>query len=137
MSNAAVSSNPAAAANAGAEKKVTMLIIISSPPYNGSDVAWNALRLAKTALAHNDKVRVFLINEGVDTGRAGIKPPENFFNLAEMLAEAAAAGAEVLYCKTCIDRCGVGEGEMIAGIRPGSMALLHEWIVSSEKVITF
>ena len=119
------------------KKKLSILIIVSSAPYNGSDVAWNALRLAKTALAHDDLVRVFLINEGVDTGRAGIKPPENFFNLSQMLAEVAAAGGDVLYCKTCIDRCGVGEGDMIPGIKPGSMALLHEWIVSSEKVITF
>ena len=125
-----------ASTKAGTEKK-SMLIIISSPPYKGSDAAWNALRLAKTALAHEDNVRLFLINEGVDAGRAGLKPPENFFNLSEMLAEVAAAGADILYCKTCIDRCGVGEGEMIPVIKAGSMALLHEWVVTTDKIITF
>ncbi|MDH5679899.1 MAG: DsrE family protein [Nitrospinota bacterium] len=117
--------------------KPSLLIIISSPPYNGSDAAWNSLRLAKTAAAHDDKVRVFLINEGTDIGRQGLQPPENFFNLTEMLAETVAAGVEVQYCKTCIDRCGVGEGEMIQGIAPGSMAILHEWIMTSDKVVTF
>jgi len=119
------------------ENRISILIIISSAPYAGSDVAWNALRLAKTALAHDDVTRIFLINEGVDTGRAGLKPPENFFNLSEILAETVAAGADVLYCKTCIDRCGVGDGEMISGIKPGSMALLHEWVVASDKIVTF
>lgn len=115
----------------------SMLIIISSPPYGGSDAVWNSLRLAKTAAGKDDKVRVFLINEGTDTGRKELAPPENFFNLAEMLAEVAKEGAEVLYCKTCIDRCGIGGGEMIDEIKPGSMALLYEWIGDSDKVVTF
>ncbi len=115
----------------------SLLIVISSPPYGGSDAAWNALRLAKTTADYGDKVRVFLINEGTDAGRKELKPPENFFNLAEMLAEITHTGAEVLYCKTCIDRCGIGEGEMIKEIKSGSMDLLHEWIMNSDKVVSF
>lgn len=115
----------------------SLLIIITSPPYNGSDAVWNSLRLAKTSSANDSKVRIFLINEGVDTGRKGLEPPENFFNLAEMLAETAGGGVEIKYCKTCIDRCGVGEGEMIEEIQPGSMAILNEWIMTSDKIVTF
>ncbi|MDH5510435.1 MAG: DsrE family protein [Nitrospinota bacterium] len=115
----------------------SLLVVISSAPYNGSDTAWNSLRLAKTAAAHDSRVRVFLINGGVDVGRKELKPPDNYFNLAEMLGEVVEAGAEVQYCKTCIDRCGVGEGEMIDKITPGSMAILYEWIMTSDKVISF
>jgi len=115
----------------------SLLIIISSQPYSGSDAVWNSLRLAKTAAGNDDRVRVFLINEGVDTGRRELEPPENFFNLAETLKEIAAQGVEVKYCKTCIDRCGVGDGEMIEEISPGSMSILHEWIMTSDKVVTF
>jgi len=115
----------------------SILVIISSAPYRGSDAAWNALRLAKTAREDDVKVKVFLINEGVDTGRKGIKPQENSFDLSEMLKEVKSEGAQVKYCKTCIDRCGVGEGEMIDEIEPGSMPILSEWIMSSDKVVTF
>jgi uncharacterized protein involved in oxidation of intracellular sulfur len=115
----------------------SLLIIISSAPYEGSDVVWNALRLASEAAGKGDSVRIFLINEGVDTGRAGLKPPEKFFDLAEMLADTVEDGVEIKYCKTCIDRCGVGEGDMIKEIQPGSMSILHEWITSSGKAVTF
>lgn len=119
------------------KSNASLLIVISSPPYNGSDSVWNSLRLAKTAAANDSEVKIFLINEGVDTGRTGLKPPENFFNLAEMLAETAKSGVEIKYCKTCIDRCGVGEGEMIEEIQPGSMGILNEWIMTSDKTVTF
>ncbi len=115
----------------------SLLVIISSAPYDGSDVVWNALRLAKTAMESGTGVKIFLINSGVDTGRKGIVPPENYFNLAEMLKETAIAGAEVKFCKTCIDRCGIGTGDMIDGIKVGSMKDLHGWIMASDKNVTF
>lgn len=114
-----------------------LLVIISSQPYNGSDAVWNAIRLSKEALNNNNDARIFLINEGVDAGRKGIKPPENSFNLSDMLKEVAIGGGEIKYCKTCIDRCGIGKSEMIDEIEPGSMKILHDWILTSDKVITF
>ncbi|MBI3794662.1 MAG: hypothetical protein HY280_08015, partial [Nitrospinae bacterium] len=42
----------------------TLLVIIGTNPYGGSDAAWNAIRLAQTALESGDKVRIFLINAG-------------------------------------------------------------------------
>jgi uncharacterized protein involved in oxidation of intracellular sulfur len=114
-----------------------LLVIIGSNPYEGSDAAWNALRLAQTALENGNKTRIFLINAGVDAGRKDVKPPENFFNLADMLKECAAKGADIKYCKTCIDRCGVGTGDMISEISAGSMKILHDWIMTSDKAVTF
>jgi uncharacterized protein involved in oxidation of intracellular sulfur len=118
-------------------KQKSLLVIIGSAPYGGTDAAWNALRLADTALKMGDAVRIFLINDGVDTGRRELRPPENYFDLVEMLRNAAATGADVKYCKTCIDRCGVGTGDMIDEIKHGSMEILHDWIMSSDRVVTF
>jgi len=115
----------------------SILIIISSPPYKGSDVVWNALRLADTSLKSGMKTRIFLINEGVDTGRKGLEPQKNFFDLCEMLTDLADEGVEVKFCKTCIDRCGIGEGEMTDSIKVGAMKDLHGWILESDKVVTF
>ncbi|MBI3580542.1 MAG: DsrE family protein [Nitrospinae bacterium] len=118
-------------------KQKSLLVIIGSAPYGGSDAAWNALRLADTALKKGDSVRIFLINAGVDAGRKELRPPENYFDLAEMLRNAVADGAEVKYCKTCIDRCGIGTGDMLDKINTGSMAILHDWIMSSDRTVTF
>ncbi len=115
----------------------SLLIIISSAPYGGSDAAWNAIRLAVTARENGSQTRIFLINAGVDAARNGLEPPKGYFNLAAMLAEEAAAGAEIRYCKTCIDRCGIGTGEMIESVRPGSMQILYDWMMVSDKVVTF
>ncbi|MGK7346104.1 MAG: DsrE/DsrF/TusD sulfur relay family protein [Candidatus Nitrospinota bacterium M3_3B_026] len=115
----------------------SLLVIISSPPYEGSDGVWNALRLADTALKNGTKTRVFLINEGVDTGRKGLEPPKNFFDLCEMLTDLVNEGVEVKYCKTCIDRCGIGEGEMTDKIQVGAMKDLYGWILESDRVVTF
>ena len=115
----------------------TILVIVSSGPYKGSDVVWNALRLAESALENGNDARIFLINEGVDTGRGGLKPPDNFFDLAQMLTGIANMGADIKYCKTCIDRCGIGTGEMMEEIKVGSMKDLHDWIVTSDRVVTF
>jgi len=114
----------------------SLLVIISSKP-NGSDTVWNALRLAGTARDNGVATRLFLINDGVDTGRKNNSATEGEFNLPEMLAKLAQDGAEVKYCKTCIDRCGVGEGDMIDGIQLGSMKDLNNWVMTSGKVVTF
>lgn len=115
----------------------SLLVIISSAPYGGSDAAWNAIRLAVTARENGGQTRIFLINAGVDAARKGLEPPPASFNLAAMLAEEAAAGVEIRYCKTCIDRCGIGMGDMIEAARPGSMQILHDWVMASDKVVTF
>ncbi len=115
----------------------SLLIIISSEPYAGSDRVWNALRLAETAREEGGATRIFLINEGVDVGRPSLTPPENSFDLCAMLTDLVGKGTVVKYCKTCIDRCGVGEGEMAPELRVGSMKALHKWIVESDRVVTF
>jgi uncharacterized protein involved in oxidation of intracellular sulfur len=119
------------------ENANSLLVIISSPPYAGSDVAWNALRLADTAVGSGVTTRIFLINEGVDTGRVSVTPPTGFFDLCKLLEDIVGKGAEVKYCKTCIDRCGVGTGDMTPGIKVGSMRELNEWVMGSGKVVTF
>ena len=51
-----------------------LLLVINRAPYDGTDVVWNALRLAATALAEGMQVWLFLINDGVDLAREGVTP---------------------------------------------------------------
>jgi len=48
---------------------MTTLIIFNRAPYDGTDVSWNALRLADKLLEAGGKVRIFLMNDSVDMAR--------------------------------------------------------------------
>lgn len=114
-----------------------LLILLSEPPYNGRDVAWNALRLADAALAAGSVVHLFLINDGVDVARQRARVEEDSVDLARMLQEAIQKGAQVKLCQTCLDRCGIGKGELVAGTEVADMAALHRWLEDADKVVSF
>lgn len=114
---------------------MTLLIVLSHRPYDGTDVAWNALRLVETAQGAGGPVRLFLINDGVDAARAPGETVEH--DVGAMVTAAAGRGAEVAVCGTCIDRCGIGTGDLVEGAQRGSMDQLVDWIATSDKVISF
>jgi len=45
------------------------LLILNHQPYDGTDVTWNALRLARQLHSEGVKVRIFLMNDSVDDQR--------------------------------------------------------------------
>src|SRR3989337_946138 len=85
--------------------KESLLIILNQAPYVG-ERAWNALRLAITALAKDIEVRIFLIDDGIYVARKGHRSPDGVPNLEELLTRALNMGAEVKVCGTCIDARG-------------------------------
>ncbi|MBI2913858.1 MAG: DsrE family protein [Chloroflexi bacterium] len=114
-----------------------LLLVINRAPYDGTDVAWNALRLARTALDAGLTVRLFLMNDGVDLAREGSRPAEAEFDLQEMLRDLIDSGAVVRLCKTCLTRCGIGAGEVEPRAQVAGMKDLLDWIQDSDKVLTF
>jgi len=115
----------------------SLLLVISRAPYDGTDVAWNALRLAGAALEEGMGVRLFLMNDGVDLARQGSRPEGSEFDLQEMLRKVIADGAEVKLCQTCLTRCGIGSGETMPEAETAGMKDLVAWIRDSEKVLSF
>lgn len=114
-----------------------LLLINNQKSYSGKDDCWNLLRLAQTALSKGHKVNIFLINDGVELANVNIKPPENYFNLQDILKEIIEKGATVKLCKTCIDRCGINEDEILEGVIVAGMDNLLQWIEESDKVVSF
>lgn len=114
-----------------------LLLVIGHAPYDGTDVVWNALRLADTALDENMEVRLFLMNEGVDLARKEPPQIEAEFDLSGMLRDLAARGAAVKLCQTCLRRCGIGTGSVLPETEPAGMKDLLQWIRSSDRVLTF
>jgi len=114
------------------------LAIFNRPPYDGTDVTWNGLRLAETLREMGIEVRVFLMNDSVDLARDAAKPPEDYFDLGDMLKGLIAKGVTVKVCGTCKVRCGIHKGEpYFEGAKEAKMTELAEWVEQADRVITF
>ena len=56
---------------AGIPVIMAIMIILNQQPYDGTDVTWNALRLARQLHGDGEEVRIFLMNDSVDLARDG------------------------------------------------------------------
>jgi len=114
-----------------------LLVVLSHPPYDGTDVIWNAIRLIDTAIVEGHNVRVFVMNDAVDIVRVDSRPEGAEFDLTQMFKESIKRGAEVKICTTCVNRCGIKKGEVIKETKLTGMSDLVKWIEDSDKVVTF
>jgi len=114
-------------------------IILNHQPYDGTDVTWNALRLAKTLHKNGEEVNIFLMNDAVDLARDKTLKPDNYDNdLVEMLKKMYQQGINLQACGTCSARCGIFKNEPYFEEQVSStMQILAEWVIKSDKVITF
>lgn len=115
------------------------LLIFNHEPYDGTDVTWNALRLAGKLLDGGSEVRLFLMNDAVDMARDACRPPAGYDqDLTAMLKALMARGATVKVCGTCMARCGIYKNEpYFEGAAQSTMQALADWVVDSDKVISF
>ena len=113
-----------------------LLLVLSHPPYDGTDVAWNALRLAGAALERGHDVRMFLMNDAVDIVRQ--PPGEVEFDLAAMVRDLVSRGAAAKLCQTCLQRCGFGGTEVIMNeAQVAGMGDLVDWLETADRALTF
>lgn len=113
-----------------------ILLLFGKKPYDGTDAAWNGLRLTQSLLKKGHDVWLFLINDGIDLARPDSRPEGAEFDLAKMLEETAGMGAVVKLCKTCITRCGIGGNTFIPAAAVSTMPDLAECVIQADKVIT-
>lgn len=114
------------------------LIVLNRNPYDGTDITWNALRLAEQLLNAGLEVNVFLMNDSVDLARDVAKPPEGYFDLGEMLKGLIHRNVPVKVCGTCKVRCGIHKGEpYFDGAHEAKMTELAQWIKEADRVVTF
>ena len=118
------------------EKKI--LILINDAPY-GTEKAYNALRLAiQLGKDHQDtEVRIFLMADAANCALANQNTPNGYYNIERMLKAAINKGASVKICGSCAEARGLKAAPLIAGAEISTMAELTQWVVDSDKVITF
>lgn len=116
-----------------------ILIIFNHEPYNGTDVAWNGLRLAGKLVEGGSDVRIFLMNDAVDLARDSCRPPAGYDqDLSQMLKDLIAKNVTVKVCGTCMARCGIYKNQpYFDGAEKSTMQALADWVVESDKLITF
>ena len=63
--------------------------------------------------------------------------PNGYYNVARMLKFSLAKGAEVKICGSCAEARGLKNVHLIEGAEISTMAELTNWLVDSDKVVTF
>lgn len=118
---------------------MSILILFNRQPYDETDVTWNGLRLAGKLLEAGQDVRLFLMNDAVDMARDVCKPPASYDqDLGLMLKDLIAKGVPVKVCGTCMSRCGIHVNQpYFEGAIKSTMPELAQWIIESDKVVTF
>ena len=114
----------------------TITIIINELPYK-NDKAWNALRLANALLEQSAAVNIFLLEDGIDVGKEHQKTNNKEYNLEELVQKLLAKNVQFIACSTCLNTCGISPEKLIDGMIRGSMTDLAQWVIESDKVLTF
>lgn len=115
------------------------LFIFNHQPYDGTDVTWNALRLATALHKKGEIVKIFLMNDSVDLARDTTKKPDFYeYDLVDMIKSLYNDGVELKVCGTCMARCGLNKNQpYFSDDIKGTMDILANWTIECDKVLTF
>ncbi|MEX2487525.1 MAG: DsrE family protein [Nitriliruptoraceae bacterium] len=114
-----------------------VLIIVNGPAY-GSELPFNALRLARELTSRDDvDVRVFLMGDAVGAAIDGQQLPDGYYHLDRMVRAIARKGADVACCGTCMDARAISAEQLVDGAVRGSMAQLADWTLEADRTVTF
>jgi len=115
-----------------------ILILINDAPY-GTEKAYNALRLANQLGKDHEtvEVRIFLMADAANCAIANQTTPNGYYNIERMLKISIRKGAKVKICSGCADARGLKNVQLIEGAELSTMAEFTNWVVDSDKVLTF
>ena len=115
-----------------------ILILINDSPY-GTEKAYNAFRLAMQLGKDHEgiEVRVFLMADSANCALANQNTPNGYYNIERMLKAVLAKGGKVKICGSCADARGLKSASLVEGAEISTMAELANWVVDSDKVLTF
>lgn len=111
-------------------------IIANDPPY-GTERTYNAFRTAMHLCKRQEvTVNLFLMADAVSSALPDQKTPDGYYNLMKMLT-IIARSANIGACGSCIDARGLQNIATVEGVKRSSMEELTDWIIRSDKVISF
>ncbi len=83
------------------------------------------------------EVRIFLMADAVTCALANQITPNGYYNIERMLKLAMNKGAKVKICGSCAEARGLKNVQLLEGVEISTMAALTQWVVESDKVLTF
>jgi len=115
-----------------------VLFIINDAPY-GTEKAYNALRMAMAmqGAASNVVIRIFLMADAVTCALPNQEPPQGYYNIERMLKAILSKAGQVKTCGTCSETRGVEGLKLIDGVEISAMNQLKDWVLESDRVLTF
>lgn len=115
-----------------------ILFIINDAPY-GSEKAFNALRIANQLNKENPdvEVRIFLMADAANCAIANQTTPNGYYNIERMLKLSLNKGAKVKICGSCAEARGLKNVPLVEGAEISNLTELTNWVVDSDKVLTF
>jgi uncharacterized protein involved in oxidation of intracellular sulfur len=114
------------------------LFVVNDPPY-GTERVYNALRLAHALIKRepSTQVTIFLMADAVLAAKAQQKTPDGYYNVERMLKRVVSSKGAVLLCGTCMDARGIGDTELMDGVRRSTMDELANVTAEADKVLVF
>jgi uncharacterized protein involved in oxidation of intracellular sulfur len=115
-----------------------VLIIVNDGPY-GTEKAYNALRLTNQLNKEHEEieVRLFLMADAAGCAIANQTTPNGYYNIERMIKLAVSKGTKVKICGSCAEARGLKHVSLVEGAEISSMAELTNWVIDSDKVLTF
>jgi uncharacterized protein involved in oxidation of intracellular sulfur len=115
-----------------------ILLILTDAPY-GSEKVYNALRLAMKLQQEPGgvEIRLFLMADAVTVALPNQSPPQGYYNVERMFKAVIAKGGQARLCGTCAEGRGIHAVNLIEGAEISTMSQLAQWVVDSDKVLTF
>lgn len=83
------------------------------------------------------EIRVFLMSDAVVAALPGQTTPQGYYNVERMFKAVINKGGQVTICGTCAEGRGIHQLKLIEGAEISTMSQLAQWVVESEKVLTF
>jgi len=120
----------------------TITVVVGDPPY-GKQRLYTALRFSLVALHEGHRANLFLLEDAVFAAKRGQDPPEmpvgeaGMPNCEELLRAAMQEGLIVKACRVCSMERGLQPDQVIEGVAIGSMVDLVNWVVESDRTVSF
>lgn len=121
----------------------TITIMVGEPPY-GKERVYTTLRFALAALHEGHSVNLFLFEDSVFAPKKGQSPKEmpavldeKMPNCENLIKAAISQGAKVKICGICASERSLNQSEVLEGAEIGSMRDLVDWVLDSDRVVSF
>jgi len=115
------------------EKKKIFTIVIGDGAYT-AERPYTMLRFAYTALLEDNKINIFLVEDGIFVGKKN-QDPTTYDNIEKWMKDVIDEGAKVKACGVCMKARGLSEDELMDGIEKTTMNGFVEMCEEADNIL--